>query len=394
MKLARYTRYVRRAPGNSGPSNRALPADSLCGPYGFDHDHELGLTFGEFVYFFPVAQGLSGRVGIEVTGAEFGRTTTFGPFDVDARASHGDTDLTGHAFGLAPGTYVGIVYRPRDLAAARLQPTSDTITVSVTDAKGVTRTSERLSLTVPAVRSPAVTTWGPRSPDPIDIDHLGAFTGATFLPTGEVVFDVQAVEHESITVTQPTFGTVVTVHTDAHTHLVQFVYTPYEEHRTDAVVYHDSFAFVSDDGRGGVTVTTVPVAIPKLATVTPAGPYLGDGTFTGQITAPLDDVAGYVVVPAALLAQSIGSVAGSDWYDGELECGSVSVDEHGAFVYTRKPPCDDVPADAIDDSFAVIAYTARNEWAVAMVPVGAAALTSYPSIVDVLTSVPTSPQDV
>lgn len=394
MKLARYTRYVRRGTGTSGPSDRALPADSLCGPYGFDHDHELGLTLGEFVYFYPVAHGLTGRVGIEVIGAEHGRTTTFGPFDVDARASHGDSDLTGPAFGLAPGTYVGIVYRPKDLATARLQPTSDTITVSVTDGKGVTRTSARLSLTVPPVRSPAITTWGPRSPDPIDIDHLGAFTGTTFLPTGEVVFDVQAVEHESITVTQPTFGTVVTVHTDAHTHLVQFVYTPYEEHRSDTTVFHDSFAFIADDGHGGVTVTTVPVAIPKLATVTPTGPYLGEDTFTGQINAPLDEVTGYVVVPAALLAQSIGSVVDSDWYDGELECGSVTVDEHGAFTYTRKPPGDDVPADAIDDSFAVIAYTARNEWAVAMVPVGAAALTNYPSIVDVLTSVPTSPQDV
>ncbi|QNJ95322.1 hypothetical protein HZU40_14480 [Mycolicibacterium fluoranthenivorans] len=398
MKLARYTRYVKRAagtPGDSaGPAPRALPADSLCGPYGFDHDHELGLTLGEFVYFFPVAHGLTRRAGIAVTGAQNGSTRTFGPFDVDARLSGGNADLTGPAFGLAPGTYVGIVYRPRDLATARREPTSDTITVSVTDTKGITRTSARLSLTVPPVGIPASTTWGPHSPEPIDIGHLDAFTGATFLPTGEVVFDVQMGEHENVTVTQPCYGSVVAVPTDANTHLVQLVYTPYEQHRTDSAVYRDSFTFSIHDENGDVSVTTVPVAIPKLATVTPAGPYLGEGTFTGRLSAPLDDIAGYLVVPASLLAQSIAGVAGSDWYDGEMDCGSVTIDEGGVFAYTRKAPADDVPADAIDDSFAVIAYTPCNEWAVAMVPVGAAALTSYPSIVDVLTSVPTSPQDV
>lgn len=154
MKLARYTRYGKRITGTRGPSDRALPADSLCGPYGLDHGAGLGLAPDEFVYFFPVAHGLTKRAAIEVIGAENGGTETFGPFEVDTRASHTEADLTGQAFGLAPGTYVGIVYRPKDLTTAHLQSTSDTITVCVTDAKGVTRNSARLALTVPPVPTP------------------------------------------------------------------------------------------------------------------------------------------------------------------------------------------------------------------------------------------------
>ncbi|MHA3022894.1 hypothetical protein ACXPWS_21875 [Mycobacterium sp. BMJ-28] len=411
MKLAHYTRHGKWAAArtSTGPSWRALPADSLCGPYGFDHDSTLALEYGEFVYFYPVAQSLTHHATIEVTGAQNGDTTTFGPFDVDNFPGHGASDLTGHAFGLAPGTYAGIIYRPNDLETAHRHPTSDAITVVTTDAKGVTRTSARLSLTVPPVNTPAVTTWGPRSADPVDIGRLDAFTGTTFLPTGEVVFDVEALDFENddvtVTVGQPAYGTVVAVRTDRATvlggplgastaQLIQYVYTPYEQHRTDTSVYHDSFTFSVDDGNGGVTVAAVPVVIPKLATTIPAGPHLGDDSFTGQITAPLHDIAGYLVVPTSLLAQSIASLADSQWCAADLECGAVTVDEHGVFVYTRHAQDGEVPADATDDSFAVIAYTERNEWAAAMVPVGASALTSYPSIVDILTSVPTSPRAV
>ena len=72
--------------------------------------------------------------------------------------------------------------------------------------------------------------------------------------------------------------------------------------------------------------------------------------------------------------------------------GSVTVDDDGSFTYTRDPGWAVVPVGEIDDSFAIIAYTARNQWAVAVVPVGGATI-SRPSIAEVVDSAPNSLQD-
>lgn len=68
------------------------------------------------------------------------------------------------------------------------------------------------------------------------------------------------------------------------------------------------------------------------------------------------------------------------------------VHDDGSFTYTRDPGWAAVPVREIDDSFAIIAYTAHNQWAVAVVPVGGATMPS-PSIAEVVDSAPNSLQD-
>ena len=58
----------------------------------------------------------------------------------------------------------------------------------------------------------------------------------------------------------------------------------------------------------------------------------------------------------------------------------------------RDPGWAAVPVREIDDSFAIIAYTAGNQWAVAVVPVGGA-LVPNPSITEIVNSASNSLQD-
>jgi hypothetical protein len=251
-------------------------------------------------------------------------------------------------------------------------------------------------------------TWGPQSGPSqpggsLEVTRLDAFTGSTFLPTGEVVFVVNAAgwgDEHTFAFTQPTHGTVVAVRPEhgraghACGEVIHLVYTPDVRYRTDPSVHTDGFTIAVDDGCGDVATASVPVVIVKSATVTATSglPYAGTGSFSGRVEAPFDDVEGYVLAPAALLSESIDSLATGCASTNLTAYGSVTVDDDGSFTYTRDPGWAVVPVGEIDDSFAIIAYTARNQWAVAVVPVGGATMPS-PSIAEVVNSAPNSLQD-
>jgi VCBS repeat-containing protein len=127
-------------------------------------------------------------------------------------------------------------------------------------------------------------------------------------------------------------------------------------------------------------------------TATSGLPYAGTGSFSGRVEAPFDDVEGYVLAPAALLSEGIDSLSTGSSSTNLTAYGSVTIDDDGSFTYTRDPGWAVVPVGEIDDSFAIIAYTAGNQWAVALVPVGGATVPN-PSISGILDSAPDSLQD-
>ena len=61
----------------------------------------------------------------------------------------------------------------------------------------------------------------------------------------------------------------------------------------------------------------------------------------------------------------------------------------GLFTITRHPGWAVVPVVEIDDSFAIIAYTAHNQWAVVVAPVGGAHAADL-SIAEIVDSAPNS----
>ncbi len=106
--------------------------------------------------------------------------------------SPGYGEFIGQEFGLPAGTYVGFIYRPDDLDTARETPTTDSFTVRLDDGSGMVVTSSMHPINVPALDCPTGVTWGPRSGPSqpggsLEVTRLDAFTGSTFLPTGEVV---------------------------------------------------------------------------------------------------------------------------------------------------------------------------------------------------------------
>ena len=93
------------------------------------------------------------------------------------------------------------------------------------------------------------------------------------------------------------------------------------------------------------------------------------------------------MVPSVFLAESIESVMHYGSTSNRTAYGSVVVRADGSFTYTRDPRWELLPVDELDDSFTLIAYGADNQWAAVVVPVGGAALASYPSILDVLNGI-------
>lgn len=393
----------------------------VAGPFGTIDHPRLGVRHGEHVFFYRVPTDFAHLDSTEIHGATNGTVGGFGTFevhpdpqiDVFGDVDHGDR--LGREFGLAPGDYIGFVYEPFDLGAAYHGPTTDTLYFTAGDGTGSIRHCASFAIEIPAMSSPAEIRWSPRSRpnDPsgsIDVTRLDAFCGSTYLPTGEVVFEVSAREFEengaTVTFTQPAHGTLTAfgphrvtltggLFGDTSDEVIRLVYTPSDHYRTDPTVYTDGFSFEVDDGLGSVQVTTVPVLICKKATLDANGgePYLGTRSFSGRVAAPFADVRGYLAVSSALLAESIGSMIDNPWSVGSTLFGSVEIDDDGAFTYTRDPDWADLPVDEIDDSFAVIAYTAENQWAAAVVPVGGRALTAYPPIIDLVNGLPTSADD-
>ena len=291
-----------------------------------------------------------------------GTASGFGPFEVprDPKTDEfGESDELGYGefigqeFGLPAGTYVGFIYRPDDLDAARETPTTDSFTVRLDDGSGMVVTSSPHPINVPALDFPTGVTWGPQSgpsrpSGSLEVTRLDAFTGSTFLPTGEVVFVVNASDwgdDHTFAFTQPTHGTVVAIRPEhgrpghACGDVIHLVYTPDTRYRTDPSVHTDGFTIAVDDGRGGITTASVPVVIVKSATVTATSglPYAGTGSFSGRVEAPFDDVEGYVLAPAALLSESIDSLATGCSSTNLTAYGSVTVDDDGSFTYTRDP---------------------------------------------------------
>ncbi|MDP9166025.1 MAG: VCBS domain-containing protein, partial [Actinomycetota bacterium] len=107
--------------------------------------------------------------------------------------------------------------------------------------------------------------------------------------------------------------------------------------------------------------------------------------FNGRVSAPIGNVEGYIMVPSVFVSQSIDSMMRSP-PDRRTAYGSVIVNEDGTFTYTRDPRWELLPADELDDSFAIVARGA-DQWAAVVVPVGGAALVRYPSILDVLNTI-------
>jgi hypothetical protein len=401
-----------RSGGPHGP-----PGCPVLGPFSFLDHHAMGLFYGEYAYFYRVPTEFDETATAEINGVRNGTASGFGPFDVprdpktDAFGESEDLgygEFIGQEFGLPAGTYVGFIYRPDDLDAARETPTTDSFTVTLDDGSGMVITSSLHPINVPALDFPTGVTWGPQSgpsrpSGSLEVNRLDAFTGSTFLPTGEVVFVVNAADwgdDHTFAVTQPTHGTVVAIRPEhgrpghACGDVIHLVYTPDTRYRTDPSVHTDCFAIAVDDGRGGVTTASVPVVIVKSATVTATNglPYVGTGSFSGRVEAPFDDVEGYVLAPSALLSESIDSLATGCSSTNLTAYGSVMVDDDGSFTYTRDPGWAVVPVGEIDDSFAIIAYTAHNQWAVAVVAVGGATMPN-PSIAEIVNCAPNSLQD-
>jgi hypothetical protein len=400
-----------------GADGAAMPGCPVLGPFSFLDHHAMGLFYGEFAYFYRAPAEFDETATAEINDVRNGTASGFGPFEVptDPKTDEsGESDELGYGefigqeFGLPAGTYVGFIYRPDDLDAARETPTTDDFTVTLDDGSGMVITSSPHPINVPALDFPTGVTWGPQSgpsrpSGSLEVTRLDAFTGSTFLPTGEVVFVLNAADwgdDHTFALTQPAHGAVVDIRPEhgrpgnARSDVIHLVYTPDPCYRTDPSVHTDGFTIAVDDGRGGITTASVPVVIVKSATVTSTSglPYAGTGSFSGRVEAPFSDVEGYVLAPAALLSESIESLVTGCSSTNLTAYGSVTVDDDGSFTYTRDPAWAVVPVGEIDDSFAIIAYTACNHWAVAVVPVGGAAMPN-PSIAEIVNSAPNSLQD-
>jgi hypothetical protein len=399
---------------DSGTDGATMPDCPVLGPFSFLDHHAMGLFYGEYAYFYRVPKEFDETATAEIGGVRNGTASGFGPFEVSRDPKTDEFgepeygEFIGQEFGLSAGTYVGFLYRPDDLDAAREAPTTDGFTVKLDDGVGRVVTSSVHPINVPALDFPTGVSWGPQSGPSgpsrsLEVTRLDAFTGSTFLPTGEVVFVVNASDwgdDHTFTFTQPAHGAVVAIRPEgghpghACDDVIHLLYTPDARYRTDPSVHTDGFAIQVNDGRGGITTVSVPVVIVKSASVTATSglPYAGTGSFSGRVEAPFDDVEGYVLAPAALLSEGIDSLSTGSSSTNLTAYGSVTIDDDGSFTYTRDPGWTVVPVGEIDDSFAIIAYTAGNQWAVALVPVGGATVPN-PSISGILDSAPDSLQD-
>lgn len=333
----------------------------------------------EHVFYYPVPMGFGVVADVEIRGQRRGKVAGVQLVDVrppselnDLRDPDGDMGMgADESLILSAGTYVRFSYRPDGFEAA---PTVETVTVTLDDGRGVVTTSAPETMHVPGVGARRGLDCGPRS---------------TYLPTGQVVFDVSG-GADRLTLTQPAHGTVVAVAgTDTPDHRV--VYTPDDASRIDPWVHADEFDVRLDDGRGGTTAT-VPVVIAKRATIIGPQPlpYLGVESFSGRISAPIGHVEGYAMVPSVFVAEGIDGLAQGDSACCRTAYGSVVVDADGSFTYTRDPRWELLPMEDLDDSFALVAHGADRQWAAVVVPVGGAALVRYPSIVDVLATISTA----
>ena len=122
----------------------------VLGPFSFLDHHAMGLFYGEYAYFYRVPTEFDETATAEINGVRNGTASGFGPFDVprdpktDAFGESDDLgygEFIGQEFGLPAGTYVGFIYRPDDLDAARETPTTDSFTVRLDDGGG--RSSRR-----------------------------------------------------------------------------------------------------------------------------------------------------------------------------------------------------------------------------------------------------------
>ena len=296
-----------------GVDGAAMPGCPVLGPFSFLDHHAMGLFYGEFAYFYRVPAEFDETATAEINGVRNGTASGFGPFEVptDPKTDEfGESDELGYGefigqeFGLPAGTYVGFIYRPDDLDAARETPTTDDFTVTLDDGSGMVITSSPHPINVPALDFPTGVTWGPQSgpsrpSGSLEVTRLDAFTGSTFLPTGEVVFVLNAADwgdDHTFALTQPAHGAVVDIRPEhgrpgnARSDVIHLVYTPDPCYRTDPSVHTDGFTIAVDDGRGGITTASVPVVIVKSATVTSTSglPYAGTGSFSGRVEAPFE----------------------------------------------------------------------------------------------------------
>lgn len=337
----------------------------------------------EHVFYHPVPTNFGVVADVEIRGQRRGKIAGVQLIDVrspselnDFRDPDGDLGVgIGDAPALSAGTYVRFSYYPdAQHPGAESAPTIETVTVTLDDGRGTVTTSAPETMHVPGLGARRAPDWGPR---------------ATYLPTGQVVFDVSG-GADRLTLTQPAHGTVVAVAgTDVPDHRV--VYTPDEASRIDPWVHADEFDVRLDDGRGGMAAT-VPVVIAKRATVIGPQPlpYLGVDSFSGRISAPIGHVQGYAMVPSVFVAEGIDELAQGVSASSPTAYGSVIVQADGYFTYTRDPRWEMLPMEDLDDSFALVAHGADHQWAAVVVPVGGAALVRYPSIVDVLATIATA----
>jgi hypothetical protein len=386
----------------------------VIGPFSFFGRTGSDADCSEHVFYYLVPTDFGAVADVEVKGQRRGKVTGLQLVEVrppsklnDFRDPDGDVILN-REFNLAPGRYVRFAYCPDDAEAARYRPTTETVTVTLDDGRGVVTTSAPHELYLPALGVRRPIAWGPRSPSAIpsgsvDVTRLNAFAGSTYLPTGQVVFDVFATERTGddelrFTIVQPAHGTVVAVTPPERTPSWaadepdrRYVYTPDDAARIDPWVHSDAFVVRVDDGRGGMP-TTVPVVIAKLATITGSDrlPYLGVESFSGRVSAPIGAVEGCVMVPSVFLAESVDSAVHYGSTSTRTAYGSVLVAADGSFTYTRDPRWELLPMEELDDSFALVARGADNQWATVVVPVGGAALVRYPSILDVLDTIATT----
>ncbi|MDP9164536.1 MAG: hypothetical protein M3O32_00420, partial [Actinomycetota bacterium] len=267
----------------------------MIGPFSFFGPASTGARHTEHVFYHLIPTHFGVVADVEIKGHRRGKVTGVQLVDVrEPSALNGfcdpDGDLTSDREPpLPPGSYVRFAYRPDDTGAAQYQATTEVVTVTFDDGEGGVITSAPQTIHLPALGARRGVGWGPRSSSVtpsglLDVTRLDAFAGSTYLPTGEVVFDVFPSAHDGpgdvhVTTTQPAHGTVVAVGhrrtTDDDQSLIRLVYTPHRASRIDPWIHADEFTVrVGDDS---ADVATVPVVIAKRADVIGADelPYLG-----------------------------------------------------------------------------------------------------------------------
>ncbi|MBJ7340231.1 Ig-like domain-containing protein [Mycolicibacterium sp.] len=386
------------------PPVTTIVGQTVWGPYTDDNFPGGHVGYATVAYVVKVPAGTVDPDAVTLasthgTLAKLAVFTVNAAPQVDANGNPDGGDYIGGLFGLPAGTYVLFAYQPNDLAAAHTAVTNDTVTVAVGGG------SLDVPVTVPIANVAPGVDWGPHSSldffdGSLDLTDLDTYVGETNLVTGEVLIVVHGLDVESDDITfqvvsAPAHGTIQIVHQDqapapggplgtANAEGIVYVYTPDAAVRTDADTYLDSFTFSADDGRGGVTTQTVPLIIAKKATVSGTGslPFTGTGSFSGHVSVPFSNVAGYSVDrEAAAGITSIRRLIDDPEFFKQPSFGTVTIDANGNFTYTRSATWDFLDFADVDDSFFIVAYTEDNEWAAVYVPVGGRATLNPPTTV-------------